>query len=144
MVSREEVERQLKRLGISRPRLARAEFRELPNIIMPGEVIEKLVVGIYVGGYAILVATNKRMLVIDKMPGSLIVEDIPYDMISEVEFTYSMMKTQVVVFCRSKTIKFSTIRRPQLRDFAEFLEKRMMEVRRVLPQKFFEENTYNT
>jgi hypothetical protein len=49
---------------------------------LPGEEIYELVNGIYEGGFAIVVATDVRLLLIDKKPMNYLnVEDLRFDMI---------------------------------------------------------------
>lgn len=46
--------------------LGRKEIKELPSILWEDENIERLVQGFYNGGLGILVATNKRLIFVDK------------------------------------------------------------------------------
>ena len=72
MVSAESVNEQLKKVGFNINALAnKAELRELPNIILPDEEIFECTNGYYEGGFALLVATNIRVLLVDKKPLNL-------------------------------------------------------------------------
>lgn len=73
----DEIERQLDRLDVGSKLRARREIKELPQILWEDEALEKLVQGKYNDNRGILVATNKRLIFIDKaMLGSrLRVED---------------------------------------------------------------------
>ncbi len=129
MIDPETVEQQLKDIGIPRMPMCRAELNQLPSIMVPGEVIEHLMAGIYLGGYAIMVATNRRLLVIDKKVGGIVIEDVPYDMIAEVEYVHTPFKSETIIFARSKKVKFRAFRGTHVREFTEYLQQRMMEVR---------------
>jgi hypothetical protein len=103
MISPIQVRKQLDKIGIGNLPLCRAELKELPLLLIPGEEIESLLAGRYVSGYAIMVATNHRLLIVDKkFGGGLIFEDIPYDMIAEVQFVHTPLATQLTVHARSK------------------------------------------
>ena len=100
-MKKQELLDQLKSLGKKPPFLARAEFKILPKLLLPGEKVEDLVVGIYVGTYALMVSTDSRLIIIDKMPGALVTEDIPYDMIAEVEYHRTAFKTEAIIYTRA-------------------------------------------
>src|ERR1700690_4438056 len=68
MVSKKSVVEQLKKIGFKHEAWGRGEVRELHNILIPDEEIVECVNGIYEGGFALLVATNVRVLLIDKKP----------------------------------------------------------------------------
>ena len=68
MVSATYVDEQLKRLGVRPTFFTRPEIRELKHILLPDEQIQHFVSGRYDGGYAILCATDMRILLIDKKP----------------------------------------------------------------------------
>lgn len=146
MLSPQIVQQQLDRIGIGKMPLCKAELRQLPSLMIPGEEIEQLMGGKYRVGYAIIVATNFRLLVIDKtLGGGLVIEDIPYDMIAEVEFVHNPFGSTLVVFARSKKVEFKAYRGTPVRDFAQYLEQRMMETRnqiRTMQRPFFDNVPY--
>jgi hypothetical protein len=130
MVSPEIVRKQLDRLGIGSMPLCNSEIRQLPRLLVVGEEIEGLLAGRYFAGYSIMVATNFRLLIIDKkLGGGLIFEDIPYDMIAEVEFGHGPFSSHLTIHARSKKIDFKVFRGSPVMDFAQYLEQRMMEAR---------------
>ena len=62
MVTQESVEQQLKKIGFNHFGWGRTEALELHNIILPDEEIYECVNGIYEGGFALLVATDVRVI----------------------------------------------------------------------------------
>lgn len=129
MVSLTEVENQLKRIGVSIRFWGRAEMRELQHILIPGEQIKACMNGRYEGGFAMLCATDQRLLLIDKKPLYLTVEDIRYDMIVEVDFGYRLLDASATVCTPNKTLAFTTFRQKELRALTNFVQKRVMEIR---------------
>jgi hypothetical protein len=130
MLSPAVVKQQIDRLGVGPMYLCKPELRELPHLMIAGEEIEHMMAGRYLAGYSIIVATNYRLLIINKTVfGGLVFEDIPYDMIAEVEFTHTIFNSHLIVFARSKKIEFVAFQGTPVRDFAMYLEQRMMEAR---------------
>ncbi|HET8991575.1 MAG TPA: PH domain-containing protein [Candidatus Saccharimonadales bacterium] len=116
MVSKKEVTRQLKALGFNYMGWGRSEISELPHIILPDEEIYECVNGIYIGGFALLVATNIRVLLVDKKPLSfLTVEDMRYDMISEMDYSHRLFGADISISSGDKTLHFKSYNKPRLR-----------------------------
>jgi hypothetical protein len=86
MVTFATVEQQLKAAGCNFRFWGRSELRELCNILLPGETIAQAVNGQYEAGFALLCATDFRVLLIDKKPKYLTLKDIRFDMITELDF----------------------------------------------------------
>lgn len=111
-----EIERQLKDLGFNIHGWGRTELRELPNIILPDEEIFECVNGIYEGGFALLLATDVRVLLIDKKPlNYLTVEDLRFDMINEIDYSHRLFGAYIKISAGETSLKFSSINQPRLR-----------------------------
>ncbi len=120
---------QLEQLGIRHGRIFKGEVRVLSRLLMPDERIEQFMTGRYDSGPAILVATNLRLLLVDKKPFNLTIEDIPYDMISEVEYCMRALNANITVHSISKTLHMTSFRQSLLRRFAGFVQARIMQIR---------------
>jgi len=129
MVSFREVEEQLKRVGCNYRLWGRAEIRELSNVLMPEEIIAQAVNGSYEGGFAMLVVTNYRVLLVDRKPMLLTIEDIRYDMISEVDYHNRLMGATVRVFTPMRNLVFSSWSNVRLRKCVNYMQQRVMEIR---------------
>lgn len=129
MVSMSEVERQLKRIGASFQYWGRLEMLELQHILIPGEEIKSCLNGRYVGGFAMLCATDQRLLLIDKKPMYLTLEDVRYDMVSEVDFSHRLVDATIHVQTPTKALIFTTWRRHDLRKMSIYLQQRVLEIR---------------
>ena len=102
MVHQSLIEARLNQLGIKRSRWFKPEIRELSQILMDNEKIITAVTGRYFGGFALLVATDHRLLLIDKKILFLTVDDIRYDMISEIDFNSRLFDSTTHIYTVNK------------------------------------------
>lgn len=130
MVHMSIIEARLSQLGIRVTRWFRAEVRELQHILMENENIIAVACGRYFGGFAMLVATDQRLLLIDKKTLFMTVEDIRYDMISEIDFSTRLMDSTVTIFTVNKQHRFTSMKnKVQLRRLINYVQQRVMELR---------------
>jgi len=130
MISKQTVEDQLKRIGFSFKFFNRAEVGELGKIMIEDEVIAECVNGEYTQGFALLVATNHRVLIVDKKPMLyLTVEDLRYDMITEFNYSHRMINATIRIFTMNKTLQFTSWNQPRLRRLLEYTQQRVLELR---------------
>jgi hypothetical protein len=130
MVSQKSVADQLKRIGFNQHAWGRAEVRELPNVILPDEEIFECVNGIYEGGFALLVSTNVRVLLIDKKPlNYLTVEDLRFDMINEIDYNHRAFGAYVEISAGNRELKFRSYNQPRLRRLINHVQRCMAEIK---------------
>lgn len=129
MVDARVIKTQLKAINEDQPFWVKAELRELPNIIVEGETIKHLVAGRYEGGMAIFVASDQRALIIDKKPMFLSVEDVRYEMLSEINYSHKLFDSVVHINSFNKSIWFSSFRKSQLRQLTSYIQQRLSEMR---------------
>lgn len=123
---------QLTKLGIRLSRWFYPELRELQHIMMDSEKIIAAAPGRYFNGFALLVATNLRLLLIDKRTFFMTIEDTRYDMISEVDFSSRFYDLTVHIFTLNKQHNFTSVRyKNQLRDLCQYVQQRIWELRQV-------------
>lgn len=131
MVSRSEVVKQLKKIGFNYRGWGRTEISELPNILLPGEEIYECVNGIYDGGFALLLATDIRVLLVDKKPLSyLTVEDMRFDMISEMDFNHRLLMADIGISSGDKNLRFKSFNKMKLRKLIGHVQHCMAEVKK--------------
>lgn len=123
------LEDQLKKIGCNFQFWGRSEIKELANILLPGETVEHVVNGTYDGGFAMLAATDQRVLLIDKKPMYLTLEDVRFDMIAEIDYNHRLMNATVFIFTPSKSLKFTGYNQARLRKLFQFVQTRVMEIR---------------
>lgn len=130
MVHQSIIEARLNQLGIKRSRWFQPEIRELSQILMDNETIITMVAGRYFGGFALLVATDHRLLLIDKKVMFLTVDDIRYDMISEIDFTSRLIDSTIHIFTVNKQHSFTSSKGKRLlRQLVSYIQQRITEIR---------------
>ncbi len=124
MVNKESVNEQLINLGFNVRSFAnRAEIQELPNILIPDEVIFECVNGYYEGGFALLVATNIRVVLIDKKPlNFLTVEDLRFDMINQIDYSHRLLGAKISISVGSKNLNFRSYNKIRLRKLINHVQ----------------------
>ena len=129
MVSLQQVEEQLIRIGCNFTFWGRSEVRELANVLMPEEQIAQAVNGSYEGGFALLAVTNYRVLLIDRKPMLLTIEDIRYDMLAEVDFQNRLFGATIRLMTPMRNLEFSSWSTVRLRKCLNYVQQRVMELR---------------
>lgn len=126
MPTLEEIQAQLQNLdGVSKL-FGRKEIKELPNILWEDETLEALVQGYYAKGQGILVATNKRLIFINKgMLFGMKVEDFPYDKISSIQYETGLFLGKIIIFTSGNKAVIENIDKHQTKDFAEYVRARI-------------------
>lgn len=135
MISHEALLKQLKKLKFNPNGWGRTEVYELCNILMPDEEIEELVNGYYEAGFALLVATKERVLLVDKKPlNYLTVEDMRFDMISEFDYSHRIIGAHVSISSGNKTLHFTSLNQVRLRRLLSYVQARMTELKKTFHQ----------
>jgi Bacterial PH domain/Short C-terminal domain len=126
MPTLEEIKGQLEHLDGASKFLGRKEIKELPNILWEDEKLEKIVQGFYAKGNGVLVATNKRLVFIDKgLIYGLRVEDFPYDKISSIQYSTGMLLGKITIFTSGNKALIEQIDKAQVKLFAEYVRARI-------------------
>ena len=129
MVSTKDINDQLRQIGCDYAVWGRSEIHELTNILMDDEQIQQAVNGYYDGGFALLCVTNYRVLIVDKKPLALTVEDLRYDMIAEVDFSSRIFTSVLHVFTPMRTLIFTSWSMSKLKKSMNYIQQRVMELR---------------
>lgn len=129
MVTSQQVDTQLKQIGCDFKLWGRSEIRELSNVLMPEEVIAQCLNGMYEGGFALLCVTQYRVLLVDRKPMLLTIEDVRYDMIVEVDFNARLLNSTIRIFTPMRTLVFSSWSTYRLRKCVNYIQQRVMELR---------------
>ncbi len=131
MVDLSYLEAQLKKIKFGTGRINRAEVRELQHILIPEETIYECVNGYYEGGMALLVATDIRVLLIDKKPmGFLNVDDVRFDMISDIDYNHRAFGASISINCGMRQLIFKSYNQPRLRKLIGHVQHRMSEIKK--------------
>lgn len=129
MVTLSYIEDQLKRAGCNFRFFGRPEIRELTNILIPGEKIAACVNGRYEGGFALLCATDHRLLLVDKKPLFLTLEDIRFDMISEIDLNIRALESAAIIMTPNRRLIFRSWSHRRLRKLLNYSQSQVMAIR---------------
>lgn len=131
MVSKATVLKQLKSIEFKHNGWGRAEIAELHRILLPDEEIYECVNGMYEGGFALLVSTDIRVLLVDKKPlNYLTVEDMRFDMISEIDYNNRLMGSDINISSGDKELHFRSYNQERLRKLIGHVQRCMAEVKK--------------
>lgn len=123
----ERVKQELQKLGVSRYALWRAESRHLPSIIHKDELIGGVVYGKHVDNFAMLVATDRRIIFLDKRPLFVNVDEITYDVVSGISFSHAGIGSTVTLHTRIKDYPIRTFNQRCAKVLIDFIEARSLE-----------------
>jgi hypothetical protein len=129
MVTLSYVEDQLKRVGCNFRFWGRPEIRELTKILMPDEIIAGATNGRYEGGFALLCVTSHRLLLVDRKPLFLTLEDIRFDMIAEIDYSARLLDSTIRIMTPNRTLSFTAYNQHRVRNILNYTQQRVMEIR---------------
>lgn len=130
MATLEEVKDQISYLDGTSKLLGRKEIKELPNILWEDEKIEKIVQGLYENKIGVLVATNKRLIFVDKgLIYGLRVEDFPYDKITSIQYETGLIFGEIIIFASGNKAKIEQVDKKKTRDFSDYVRARITEIK---------------
>lgn len=120
----ERVKHQLHALGVSRIAMHSMESRYLPHVIHPDEYIQGVVYGKSDDGFAMLLATDKRAIFLDKKPLFVNMDEITYDVVSGVSLGNIGFGSTVTLHTRIKDYTIMTLNEKCAKAFVEAIETR--------------------
>lgn len=121
------IRKELRDLGVSRSALLRMEAHYLPHIIHPDERLGGVVYGHHHDGYAMLVATDRRIIFLDKKPLFVNEDEIKYDIVGGVSFGHAGYGSTVTLHTRMKDYAIRTLNQRCATTFVEYIESRCLE-----------------
>ena len=134
MIAIEELLEQFHQLGVKPSFWARAEIKELSSLLVPGEQLTNVVFGWYENGFALLCCTDQRVLLLDKKPFFLKMEDLRYDKISEVRFLSRLLDSTLILSYAGQKLDFKSWNNAALRKLMIYIQETIM--RNNQPQQF--------
>lgn len=127
------IKSELQKAGASGWGMIKFAIRHLPEIIAHDEHIKGIVYGRYTFGgekaktkweEGTLVATDKRVIFLDKKPGYKFQEDIAYDAITDVDVSRTPIFSAVTLFSRVGNFSLLYARNRYVDKFVEYVERR--------------------
>ncbi|HUD10343.1 MAG TPA: PH domain-containing protein [Candidatus Saccharimonadales bacterium] len=126
MVTLQDVENQLKQIGFNFHAWGRGEVKELCKILADDETIKQCANGYYQGGFAMLVATDQRLLLVDRKPLFLTLEAIWYDKIGQIDYYHRMLNATISISSPNKELNFTSMNHARLRQILAFSQQKMI------------------
>ena len=122
------IREELKKVGVSRYGLAKSESRYLPHIIHQTEKIGGVVYGWYENGMAMIIATDKRVIFLDKKPLFTTKDEITYDVVSGVRIDVGALYTSATLHTRVKDYSLKYVNPGCAKTFVKYIESQRLEV----------------
>lgn len=122
------LEETLRALGASRFSLWKLASRYLPHVIRPGEHIGGVVYGRNdQDGAVMLVATDRRVIFLDKKPLFLNEDELTYGVVSGIKYSRAGFGCTVILHTRIKDFVVHTMNKKAARNFMTYVEQRRLE-----------------
>lgn len=129
MTTLNEIKEQIKNMDTGSKFLGMKEIKALPDILWEDEKLEKMVQGFYEKGNGILVATNKRLIFVDKgLIYGLRVEDFPYEKISSIQYETGMLMGKIIIFASGNKAEIKQVVKAQAKNFGDYVRARISKV----------------
>ena len=125
MTTMADVRFQMRMLGYSGLMLKRGEVRELPSLMREGEIIQQAIYGQYSSGFGMLVATNQRLLFVDRRFFHRHFTDIPYDGISAVDMDCGLFTACISIHASNGVTELKGLSVARAREFFNYIDERI-------------------
>lgn len=120
---------ELRNAGVSKFGLTRFDIHYLPAVIHPTEHVQGVVYGYNNGESLIIVATDQRVIALEKKPFYINQDDISYDVVSGVSFSHAGLGSTITLHTRIKDYKVHTLNRKAAGRFIHFIEFHCMRLK---------------
>lgn len=126
MPTLDQITSQINNLGGLESFLGRREIKELPNVLWGDEVVENIIQGTYNNGNGILVATNRRLVFVDKgLIYGLKVEDFAYDKISSIQYETGLLMGKLTIFTSGNKAIIENVMKSKVRAFGDSIRAKI-------------------
>jgi len=103
------------------------ELRYLPQIIHPDEELGGIVYGQSKDGFALLVATDRRVIFLNKKLLFVNEDELNYRVVSGVSFSHAGVGSTVTLHTKVKDYAIRTLNQRCAKKFVEYIELRSLE-----------------
>jgi general stress protein 26 len=118
---------ELKAVGVGAVGLKTPEAKELVRILHPDEHIGGVVYGRYATSFAWLIATDRRVIFIDKKPLHTTMDELTYDVVSGVRSHQAGLVASVTLHTRINDYAIRYVNKKCARIFVKYIEDRRLE-----------------
>ncbi len=119
------IEKELALAGVPRRILRASETRAMTGILNQDETIVGCIQGLYEEGIGLVVATNARLLIINKSFFWTRVEDESYAMINSVLYKKGVMFGKFFLSTRARKYTFNVLKFDPIEDFLSIIDSKM-------------------
>jgi hypothetical protein len=135
MINLNQLEEQMARIDFKKSGLwGHAKVKELCKVLHEGEEVKHCVNGYYEDGFAMLAATDQRLVVIDRKPMFLTIQAIWYDKIGQVDFSRRLMNATLHISTPNQNLTFSAWNHQRLHEVLDYSQKRMADYKNASRQ----------
>jgi len=132
------IRRELVQAGVSLYGLLKAESRYLPRVIYDEEYIHAVAYGQHNSSSAMLIATDQRVIYLDKKPMATIMDEVTYEVVSGIEMEVHTFFATVTLHTAVTNYKMRYVNIRCADTFTRFIEDQ--KVRKFLQQNEAAEN----
>jgi hypothetical protein len=121
------VKRELLDAGASLYGLLKSEGRYLPKVLHENEHIEAAIYGQHNSSSAMMIATDERIVYLDKKPMVEMFDEVSYEVISGIEFDIHTFFATIVLHTPVRNYEFKYVNLHCAEKFARHIEKHRLE-----------------
>ncbi len=121
------IKNELKKVGITQYGLSKMESQSLPTIIHEDEHIGGVVYGKSKVGSVMLVATDRRLIYLDRKPFFNTMDELTYDVVSGVKVNHVGVFSSVVLHTKVADFSLRFVNKKCVNIFAKYIESRRLE-----------------
>jgi hypothetical protein len=123
----ERIQQELHDAGVSWYGMVMMESRYLPRIIHNDESIKGVVYGWQPLGMVMLVATNHRLIFLDKKPFYLRDDEVGYDSVRGISYYHAGLTSSIILHTQVQDYMIRTFNKDCLQKFIDYVELRSFE-----------------
>lgn len=127
IIHKQRIMNELKALGVSRWGMLKMETRYLPHFIHEDESIGAVIYGHNSDGSAMLIATDRRVIFLDRKPLFTTADELTYDIVAGVSYSQVGFRATVTLHTRINDYVMHTLNIKCAVQFREYVEKRCLE-----------------
>lgn len=121
------VKRELLDAGATLYGLLKSETRVLPKLLHPAEHVEAVIYGQHNSNSAMLVATDERIIYVDKKPIALMLDEVSYEVVSGIELDIHLFFASLILHTPVKNYNFRFVNMQCAEKFARHIEMHRLE-----------------
>ncbi len=121
------VKQRLCALGASPYVLSRPEVSRLAKLMHPGEEVEAFIYGANSAGWGMLVATNLKLLFVNKRLMNLIVDEVSYPLVNSINHSFGPLSAKITLHTGPKVYDFRKVNRKCAGLFSAFIQGKLLE-----------------